>query len=182
MQMRRRALLLALAATPAYAQTPRPQPIDQLFAALRLAPNEPATAAVEARILALWDAQASPAVRLLLARGTRELGQNAPSNAFDSFDAALDLQPDLIAAWRGRAVARMRLGDATGAVHDFEQTLQREPRDFAALSDLSQLAGSRQDWPGALAAWQRVLAIAPNTPGGAARLADLRRRAFGDPT
>ena len=181
--MRRRAFLVLLAAIPAYAQAPpHPQPIDQLFAALRVAPNEPATAAVEARILALWDAQATPAVRLLLARGIRELNQGAPSDAFDTFDAALDLQPDLVAAWRGRALARMRLGDTAGAVHDFEQTLRREPRDFAALGDLSHLAEARQDWPAALAAWQNVLAIAPRTPGGAERLRDLRRRAFGDRT
>ena len=178
--MTRRALVLLLIAGPALAQTPPKSSIDKLLAALKLAPSEQAAAALEAQIRALWAETATPAVRLLLARGARELSEGAPGDALDSFDAALDLSPDLLEGWRGRAQARRVLGDYVGAVHDLEELLRREPRSFAAFQELSRVAEARHDWRGALAAWQKVLELSPHSPGGLERLRDLRRRALGE--
>ncbi len=192
--IRRRALLLALLAGlasaqgHAFAQGQAPAQgqgntaLDGLLAALRVAPNEEAAAALEAQVRAKWLDAASPALRLLLARGVRELNEGSAGDALDSFDAALDLDPDLLEAWRGRAQARARLGDVQGAVRDIQELLRREPRSFAALQDLSRIAEGRSDWRGALAAHQKLLEVDPRTPGGQARLRDLRRRALGDDT
>jgi len=163
------ALLLALFAGPAFGQDRPNAAVDGLLAALRAAPNEEVAAA-------------SPALRLLLARGSRELGEGSAGDAVDSFDAALDLDSNLLEAWRGRAQARARLGDAAGAIRDIQELLRREPRSFAALQDLSHMAEARSDWRGALAAHQKLLEVDPRTPGGQARLRDLRRRALGDDT
>jgi tetratricopeptide (TPR) repeat protein len=172
---------LALLASPAAAQAPSPSTqLDNLLAALKAAPNEQSAAALEAQIRTLWAQAATAAVRLLLSRGAREMSENAPGDALDSFDAALDLEPDLLEGWRGRAEARRVLGDYTGAVHDIEELLRREPRSFLAFEELSRIAQARQDWPGALAAWQKVLELSPQTPGGQARLQDLKRRALGE--
>jgi len=180
--VKRWALLALLLAGPAAGQQPaRPVvPLDNLLAALKAAPNEQAAAALEAQIRQLWAQAASPAVRLLLARGMRELSEHAAGDALDSFDAALDLSPDLLEGWRGRAEARRGLGDEIGAVHDVEEWLRREPRSFLAFEELSVIAGLRQDWRGALAAWTKVLELSPNTPGGQERLRDLKRRALGE--
>lgn len=153
---------------------------DSLLSALRTAPSEEAAGAIEAQLAKLWLDAASPAVRLLLSRGHRELGESAPGDALDSFDAALDLEPELMEAWRGRAQARKRLGDTTGAVRDIQEVLRREPRNFLAWQDLSHIAEARGDWKGALAAWQKLLDIDPRTPGGQERLRELRRRALGE--
>jgi tetratricopeptide (TPR) repeat protein len=176
---------LLLLATPAWAQTPaesRAQLLDRLFSMLMVAPDERAAGSVEGAIQGQWVAMATPAVKLLLLSGINELNNNQPQDALDDFDAALDLQPDLIEAWRGRALARARLGDTKGAEHDIEETIKREPRQFEALQDLSHVAEQAGDWKGAYAAWSRVMAIDPKTPGGADRLKDLKRRAFGDET
>ena len=177
------ALVLVAAAVSARAQgqgqQSRPAPIDQLFSALKAAPTEEAAGVVEARILDTWVQQATPAVRLLLARGYRDLGQHAASDAFDSYDGAITLQPEIAEAWHGRAMARFGLGDAAGAIGDIEQALQREPRDFAALADLSRIAESQTNWKGAFAAWQKVLDLAPHTPGGEDRRQELERKANG---
>lgn len=178
--MKRRALFGVLLASPAWGQTAPASPIDNLLAALKVAPSEPAAAAIEGHLRTQWAQSASPAVRLLLSRGARELSENAGGDALDSFDAALDLSPDLLEGWRGRAQARRSLGDTAGAVRDIEELLRREPRSFVAFQDLSRLAEARRDWRGALAAWQKVLEISPRTPGGAGRLRDLRRRALGE--
>ena len=182
--MRWRAAALALAlAGPAVAQPVTPPPrslVDGLLNALPQAPTEDAAAALEAQIRTQFLEAASPAVRLLLSRGARELSEGAPGDAFDSFEAALDLEPELLEAWRGRARSRAELGDVTGAVTDLQEVLRREPRHYGAWQDLSRVAEGRGDWRGALAAWQKLLEVDPRTPGGQTRLRDLRRRALGE--
>ena len=191
--MKRRVALGLLAAVPgaaltrsARAQAPKPPDkkaaLDQALAALKAAPDEDAAAMLEAHARAMWLDAGGPAVRLLLGRGQREVSESAPDAAFDSFDAALDLEPDLAEAWRGRALARFRLGDTAGAVRDIQETLRREPRHFSALQDLARIAEARGDWQGAYAAWQKVLELSPKTPNGATRERDLRRRALGEDT
>lgn len=179
-------LLAALAHAPARAQAPPQEPpgqvMDRLFGMLKVAPDEAAAGSVEGAIENRWIAAATPAVKLLLLRGLREVNDSRPQDALDDFDAALDLQPDLVEAWRGRALARAGLGDTAGAEHDIAETIRREPRQFAALQDLSRIAEQAGDWKGAYAAWGQVMDLDPMTPGGADRLKDLRRRAFGDDT
>lgn len=175
----KRLLVLILLAGSASAQTSTPE-TENLAAALKSAPNEAAAAALESQIRAVWARAGSPAVRLLLARGARELSQGAPNDALDSFDAALDLSPDLLDGWRGRAAARRSLGDYTGSVNDLRELLKREPNSFIAFQDLSRVAEAHGDWRGALVAWQKLLELDPQTSGGQARLRDLKRRALGE--
>ncbi len=184
--MRRLLVLLLLAgpaaspaAAPADAETTA-SPSDNLAAALKAAPNETAALALEEQIRESWAHAGTPAVRLLVSRGSRELSEGAPGDALDSFDAALDLTPDLLDGWRGRAAARRSLGDYAGAVRDLEELLRRDPTSFIAFEDLSRVAEARGDWNSALAAWQKVLELDPQTPGGQTRLRDLKRRALGE--
>jgi tetratricopeptide (TPR) repeat protein len=172
-------LVLMLLAGPAAAQTAA-TPSDNLAAALKSAPNEAAALALEAQIREMWAHAGTPAVRLLVSRGTRELSEGAPGDALDSFDAALDLSPDLLDGWRGRAAARRSLGDYVGAVRDLQELLRREPNSFIAFQDLSRVAEARGDWRSALIAWQKLLDLDPQTPGGQTRLRDLKRRALGE--
>ncbi len=176
--MKRRALLLMLLSSKALADPPAS--IDNLLTALKSAPTEEAAAALEAQIRALWTQAATPAVRLLLSRARREMSEGAPGDALDSYDAALDLQPNLLEGWRGRAEARRALGDYVGAVHDCQELLKLEPRSFLAFKELAQIAEARRDWRSALAAWRKVLELSPHTPGGQPRLQDLERRAYGE--
>ncbi len=177
--------VLLLCAAPALAQTPaqgRRAILDHMLDSLRTAQSEAEAAPIEARIEHVWMEQASPSVTLLVTRGIRNLGAGANQEAFDDFDAAIALDPSVADAWHRRAVTRFQMGDARGAVRDIEETLKREPRYFPAFRTLAGIAESRQDWKGAYAAWQKLLAIDPKTPGGAERMKDLKRRAFGDVT
>ena len=96
MMTRRAALLLGLALPGlALAQgTPRAAELDQLFAVLRDGQDAAQLALAEARIRQLWLEAASPAARLLLQRGTRNMNARLPEEAIEDFDAALTLAPN----------------------------------------------------------------------------------------
>mgnify|MGYP005817281733 CR=1 FL=1 len=177
--MIRRYLLPALL-WPALALAQKPSSVADLLSALATAPNEAAAAQIENRIAALWAAQPTPAVALLMASGVRAGEAGNWREAIEDFTAALDLQPELPEALRLRAQARFQSGDDAGAIADLEAALRAEPRDFLAFRDLAAIAEARGNWKGAYAAWRKLLEIDPHTPGGAGRLNDLRRRALGE--
>ncbi len=58
--------------------------------------------------------------------------------------------------------------------------LKREPRHFGAFQTLSRIAESRQDFTGALRAWEKVIDLAPNLPGAQDRLKSLKLKAQGE--
>ncbi len=184
-----RALLAALLAAPLLAHAAeapdhptREQTIDRLLGLLKVAPDETSASSIEGSIQGQWLAEATPATKLLLMHGFSDLTSDHAQEALEDFDAALDLQPDLQEGWHGRAMARARLGDSKGAARDIEEVMKREPRQFAALQDLSRIAEQQGDWKGAYDAWNRAMQIDPKTAGGADRLKDLKRRAFGEAT
>ncbi len=185
MRIRVLAALLMFAAGPALAQgrpDARKPDIDQLFAALKVAPSEEAAAMVEAKIRQVWQQAGSPAVVLLLNRGGGDMEAGDTDAALDAVDDALVLAPDYPEAWLRRALVKFHAGDYPGAVRDIEATLQREPRHFVALQTLSRIAEAQEDWKGALAAWEKALEIDPRTPKGQERLEMLRRKVFGEST
>ena len=174
----------ALTGTPALAQTPaeRAAALDHLLDALKAAPSAEAAAPLEQQIMQRLLQAGSPVVTLLMSRGAREMQAESAQQAIEDFTDAITLDPNLAEAYHQRAVARFAAGDTQGAIADIEQTLQHQPRDFAALRTLAMSAESRKDWKGAYAAWQKLLEIDPKTPGGEDKLKDLHRRAFGEET
>ncbi len=154
---------------------------DSLQEALRTAPDAATAAALERQLRERSLAQVTPAVRLLLARARREAEAGQSRDALEDLDAALDLQPDSPELHRQRAEVRANAGDYPGAVRDIQDAVTREPGDVAAWTTLSHLAQARGDWRNAFEAWRRVLELDPRTDGGASRLDELRRRAFGQP-
>ena len=169
----------------AWAQTPqidRRAATQRLLDALKSVPSENTAALLEAHIEELWITEGTPAVRLLMSRGMRELKAGANADAIEDFGDAIILQPDLPEPWRARAQAKYASGDVAGAVADLSQSVKREPREFLAYRMLSDIAAERQDWKTAFEAWQQLIAIDPKTPGGDSRLKDLRRKALGEST
>ena len=176
----RRAAVLPLLMLCAQAPAPDHTPLDQLYDALRQAPDEAIAGRIEEQIRARWLSQATPATALLFTRGLHEMQNDATPDAIDDFSAAIDLQPDFAEAFTERARARFAEGDYAGAVEDIGASLGADPRQFDALDALSRFAESRNDWKGAYSAWRKLMEIDPRTPGGVDRLNDLRRRALGE--
>ena len=175
--------LLGLSAVAA-AQSPAEKhaATDHLLDALKAAPDEQSAAGLEGQLQQTWLRAGSPAVTLLMSRGLRSLQAGEDDEAVNSFSDAITLQPDVAEAWHQRALARYHAGNVNGAIHDLEQTVRLEPRDFAAWRTLADIAAARADWKGAYAAWQKVMEFDPKTPGGEERLRLLKRRAVGEET
>jgi cytochrome c-type biogenesis protein CcmH/NrfG len=168
----------------AHAQTPAETraAVGRLLDALKAAPDEQSAAGLESQLRQIWLRTGSPAVTLLLSRGLRSLQAGQDDEAVDSFSDAITLQPDVEEAWHQRALARYHAGDVNGAIHDLEETVRLEPRDFSAFHTLTDIAVAREDWKGAYAAWQKVMELDPKTPGGEERLRLLKRKAVGEDT
>jgi tetratricopeptide (TPR) repeat protein len=176
--------ILILSAVPALAEdraASHKAQIDQLTTALKNAGNETESAVLEGHLRQLWLGAGTPAITLLMLRGLREL-KTSPSEAEADFDGVLTLDPDIAEAYDQRALARFKQGKFPDAIADLAETLKREPRNFMAYQHLAAIAEARQDWPGALAAWQKLMALDPKTPGGEEKLNQLRRRAQGENT
>jgi tetratricopeptide (TPR) repeat protein len=156
--------------------------LDRLFKALRAAPDEGVAAMIEGQIRRLWLKQASPAAALLMARGDRDVANNAEREAIAVSDAVLELEPDFSEGYTHRAAARAAAGDYAGAVRDIEQALQHDPRNFSALQGLSHIAEQQGNWQGALDAWQKALDLDPRMPGGIERLEMLQKKLEGEAT
>lgn len=168
------------------AQTPapaaKPTGTNQMLDALKAAPDEQAATALEQQLLHAWIQAGTPAVTLLMSRGLRLLQAGQDDDAIESFTDAITLSPDVAEAWHQRAIARYQAGDVPGAIHDLQETIKLEPRDFAAFRTLTDIATAREDWKGAYAAWQKVMELDPKTQGGDERLRDLKRKAVGEDT
>jgi tetratricopeptide (TPR) repeat protein len=154
--------------------------VDALLDALKAAPSEQAAAPLQARIEHLWLAEGGPAAGLLMARGMRNLRANAAEEALADFDAVVVLSPKMAEAYTQRGWARFETGNYPGAVADLREALTLDPRHFSAFATLSRIAEVRADWKGALAAWEKVMEMSPNAPGGAERLRELRKKALGE--
>ena len=156
--------------------------VNRLLDALKTAPDEQAAMMLEEQVQQIWLHAGTPAVTLLMSRGLRSLQAGETDDAVDSLSDAITLQPDDAEAWYQRAIARFHAGDVPGAIHDLEETVRLEPRNFAAFRTLSEIAATRENWKGAYAAWQKLLEIDPKTPGGEEKLRDLRKHALGEDT
>jgi len=167
---------------PNRAQEARRTELDNLFEALKTAPDEPLATAIEGRIRALWVEQASPAAVLLLRRGARNLAARTHDEALEDFDAAIILSPQSAEAWHQRAQAYAALGDSAAAARDLQEALRLEPRHFGALVTLSMLQEEGGDARAALRSMEAALALHPHLRGGQERLRELRRKAEGDAT
>jgi tetratricopeptide (TPR) repeat protein len=153
---------------------------DRLLDALKAAPSEEMAAPLESQVRQRWLEAGTPAVTLLMSRGLRDLQSEQNDDAVDVFTDAITLDPNLAEAYHQRAIARYHAGDTPGAIRDIEETLQHEPRDFAALRTLAEISAAREDWKGAYAAWQKLLEIDPKTRDGEDRLKEFKRKAFGE--
>jgi tetratricopeptide (TPR) repeat protein len=136
--------------------------IDTLFDALKVAPDEASSKAIEERIWALWLRSGSDTCNLLMSRVRAATDDKDFDLAIKLLDAVIALKPDYVEAWNRRATVYYLKQDYGHSLADIAEVLAREPRHFGALSGLGMILQEIGDDKHALEAYRKALAVDPH--------------------
>jgi tetratricopeptide (TPR) repeat protein len=136
--------------------------LDTLFSALKIAPDEASSKAIEERIWALWLISGSDTCNLLMARAKVATDAKDYDLALKLLSAIIQIKPDYVEGWNRRATIYYLKDDYAHAIADISEVLAREPRHFGALSGLGQMLQEIGDDKDALEAYRKALAIDPH--------------------
>ncbi len=135
--------------------------LNRMFAQLKIAEPEEARK-VASEIELEWSKSGSPAMDLLLKRGTDALEVGDSQAAIEHLTALTDHAPEFAQGWHMRAVAYAQVGLYGPAVMDLEHALALEPRHFNAIVSLAVVLEQVNKPQLAYEAYERVLAIHPH--------------------
>ena len=123
------------------------QQLDDLFAALKSAPDPAAAQRIAAQIWTLWTQPEDTALAGRMAEVLSRLGISDLGGAVGLLDELVIDYPDYAEGWNQRATVHFLLGNYDQSLADIEKTLQLEPRHFGALAGqaLIYLERNRRD-------------------------------------
>jgi tetratricopeptide (TPR) repeat protein len=136
--------------------------LDTLFSALKIAPDEASSKAIEERIWALWLISGSDTCNLLMTRAKAATDAKDYDLALKLLDAIVAIKPDYVEGWNRRATLYYLKDDYAHAIADLSKVLTLEPRHFGALSGLGQMLQEIGDDKDALEAYRKALVIDPH--------------------
>lgn len=140
----------------------RAQQLDALYERLARSKDEAEAHGLTMRIERIQARSGSPTADLLMSRAAIALVREQPILAEDLLDRIVDLEPGWADAWMRRGAMRARRDDISGAIADFGQALQREPRHLGALTGLGFLMLKLDRKDEALRVLRRALAVNPH--------------------
>jgi tetratricopeptide (TPR) repeat protein len=143
---------------------PHPTTLDHLFDRLAKADSELEADGIAALIERRLAQSGSDTADLLMDRASKVMSDKDYPRTVELLDRILALEPGWAEAWYRRALAFSMLDDPVEALADLHQAVTLEPRHFGAWTALGHLLLSSDDKANALAAFRRVLQIAPQTP------------------
>lgn len=137
--------------------------LDTLFAELA-EPDQRDWQRIESEIVRRWSQSGSPAMDLLLQRGSEAMEKGNWQAAVEHLSALVDHAPDFAEAWNARATAFYMMGEYSLAIADIERVLALNPRHFGALSGLAIMFEAMDEKALALRAHRAAHAIHPHRP------------------
>lgn len=146
----------------------------------RLASASPAEAkGLEREIRLEWRKTGSPAMDLLLKRGTEALERGDYAVAVEHLTALTDHAPDVAEGYHARARAYFRTEQIGPAMADLEQALSLDPRHYEAAHGLAVVLEDLGRTQQAFAAYQLVLSIHPHYDPAAEAVTRLKSQVEG---
>ncbi len=155
-----------------------PERLERLYEQLRQADAREA-AALSREIEREWRQSGSPAMDLLLKRGSDALEAGDTEAAIAHLTALTDHAPDFAEGWHQRARAFIAAGRLGPAVADLGRVLALEPRHYEALAALGGILAETGRTGLAIRAFREVLAIYPRHAEISRALGYLESRAGG---
>ncbi len=150
--------------------------LGPLFERLTAAPDAASAIAIEAEIWRLWLDSGDAEVDALMGRGIAAMSAGDLAAAIEMFGQVIGRAPAFAEGWNKRATAYYLNDDLEASVADIRATLALEPRHFGALSGMGLIFIRTGDARGALAAFEAVLEVHPQSLGARARVESLRGR------
>ena len=157
----------------------RQKNLDLLFEALKIAPDESSSKAIEDRIWALWVASGSDTTNLLMNRVKTAIEKEDLDLALRLLDSVIEIKPDYVEAWNRRATIYFMKKDYGRSIADIRQVLAREPRHFGALAGLGTILQDIGEDAPALDAFRRAQAVNPHLKGVSDRIKTLTEKVEG---
>lgn len=151
---------LTVFVAPAQAQS-QTQQLDELFAALKSAPDQARAQRITGEIWTLWTQPDDPVLAERMAGVLSRLGMSDLSGAMAQLDKLVVDYPDYAEGWNQRATVNFLLGRYDESLADIEVTLRLEPRHFGALAGRSLIHLQRDERDLALEAIKQALDIHP---------------------
>lgn len=102
------------------------------------------------------------AADLAVKAGWELLEADNPQAALDTFDRALESNPNLYRAWVGRGDSLVHLNRLEEAISSYDRALALEPESAMAWSHKGDVLYDLQRIPEALESWDKALALDPN--------------------
>ena len=136
--------------------------LDALFSALQGAPSLPAAKAIEGRILLEWHQSGDEEIDRLFRGALVAMEVRAFRSALRVLDRIVAEKPDFAEGWNKRATVYYYVAEYDRSLADIERTLALEPRHFGALAGLGMIMQDTGNLPGAIAAFERAVAVNPS--------------------
>jgi len=153
--------------------------LDTLFAELA-EPGREDWNRVENEITRILSRSGSPAMDMLLRRGSDAMEAEDYRAAIEHLTALTDHAPDFAEGWNARATAFYISGEYALAIADIERVLALEPRHFSAISGLAFMLEEMGETAPALRAMRMVQEINPNRPNVTEAISRLERATGSD--
>jgi len=150
--------------------------LDGLFAELQAAQTPAQGKAIERRILLEWLRSGDKTVDTMMTAAVVAMDMHAFRPAIELLDKVVAEKPDYVEGWNKRATVYYYMGQYDRSLADIEKTLAIEPRHFGALAGLGMIMQDVGNVPGAIAAFERAVAVNPSLENLKAAIGQLKAR------
>lgn len=149
--------------------------LDQLFNVLKSSSNLTELQEVESSIWEIWFDSGVSEIDVLMDEAATAVETGQLKYAEGLYSKVVETVPEFSEGWNRRATVRFYQQDYEGSLEDIQRTLILEPRHFGATWGLGMILGSRREFTGAIAAFERLLEIKPNARDARPRLELLKK-------
>ena len=137
--------------------------LPALFEALKAAPDSMAAMEIGAKIWTIWLEANDPAIDQMMTEAEAAMQAHKFGTALAKYDAIVKQKPEFAEGWNKRATVYYLIGNYEQSLADIDRTLELEPRHIGALSGLGLLNMKMEREEAAADAFERVLAIDPQS-------------------
>ncbi len=149
--------------------------LGELFSTLQNSQNPEELQSAETSIWEIWFESGEQEIDELMDEAGNAMQAGKLEYAEGLYSRVIEKAPDFSEGWNRRATVRYYRKDYEGSLEDIKRTLILEPRHFGATWGLGMILGSRRDFSGAIAAFERLLQIKPNARDAGPRIELLKQ-------